>query len=250
MTEHGGAPAERLLVMLAKPPDAGRVKTRLTVPGGLSPAEAASFAAACVGDLAHRFGADPRWRMAICHPAGAAAEPLRALLPARVELWPEPNGASEFGAVMHEVIAARLRDGYRKVLLIGSDCPQLPAARVEAAFTALMGRDLVLGPDDGGGCYLIGARCPLPLLTASDPDGPIAWSRGTDYRALVRRAAARGKSVAHLAPEYDIDHPADLRRLAAEVRDGRIPAARLPRVAAWLSSWGGGWTGEGPCRSS
>lgn len=231
--------AGRVLVMLAKPPEPGRVKTRLCGSGGITAEDAARVHGACVADLAERLGLGSSWRMVVCPPPGDGLRRLAELLPDGVPLWPEPPGdddRGDFGAAMVRIAGAWLNQGARKVVLIGGDCPHLPTQRVEQAFDSLAGRDLVLGPDDGGGCYLIGMRRRLTILTEECGLAPIAWSQGTDYRELVRRASAHGVSVGHLPPTYDLDRPDDLRRLRGELANGVCRREHLPRTAAELSA--------------
>ena len=235
-----GAVDEQRLVMLAKPPVPGRVKTRLTGPGALTPAQAAALHAACVADLTGRLAAGRAWRMTLCHPAGWPWPPTA--WPAALAVEDEPAVAEprDLGGILAAVVAGQLRRGARRVVVIGADCPHLPAAWVEQAFAALGDHELVLGPDAGGGCYLIGARRPLDLVAGE----PIVWSAGTDYDELVRRGGAQDWSVAHLPVTYDLDRLEDVEQLAAELAAERVAARTLPITAALV----GGWVREGTIR--
>ncbi|MBI2301685.1 MAG: DUF2064 domain-containing protein [Armatimonadetes bacterium] len=221
--------------MYAKSPVAGRVKTRMAG-GGLDAAAVARLYAAFVADLALRL-ADGPWRFVVQHPAGDDGDGLRGLLPG-LTVEPEPVLSlppRDLGAAMRDSIAAALASGAERVVIIGSDCPHLPRATIDLAFAALSAADLVLGPDEGGGCYLIGARRDPILLTARHAGGAVAWGRGTDHAALVRRAAEAGWPVAGLAPTFDLDTAADLAKLRRAVAQGEVDAEQLPATLGCLA---------------
>src|SRR2546423_3782152 len=99
----------------------------------------------------------------------------------------------------------------------------------EAAVGLLRTSDVVVGPADDGGYYRVGASAARPRLFESTPLGT-----HNAREALIANARALGLLVALTAPWYDIDVPADLRRLDAELR---IDPSRAPRTAALLASW-------------
>ncbi len=115
-----------------------------------------------------------------------------------------------------------LAGGCPGVLLIGSDTPTLPAAVLHEAvdLVASGGPDVVLGPSEDGGYYLIGLRARRPELFVEMP-----WSTGTVLAETVRRAEALGLTVALLPTWFDVDTPPDLARLAASLAASDEPAA-------------------------
>lgn len=231
--------AAPLVVMLAKSPVPGRVKTRLTAGGTVTAAEAAALSAACVRDLSARWLRPERWQLMVVHPADDSGRELAALVPAGVEVVPEPSqaaGSRDFGAVLGGIFAAWCGDGARPVLVVGSDVPLLSPARLEEACAALGQAELVLGPDRGGGCYLIGCRRALDLFGPGSPEGPVAWSVGTDFAELAARAERRELRWVRLAEEDDLDEPADLERLRLALA-GSDPGW-LPTVRAVLAGMG------------
>ena len=111
--------------------------------------------------------------------------------------------------------------GYERLVVVGRDCPDLSRGDVRTAFEALeAGGDLVLGPDHGGGCWLIG----LPAARRELLDG-VRWCRGRDFRQLVGRAG--GLAVTILATKLDLDGSADLGRLSQLCRNWRRVLAAL-----------------------
>ncbi len=119
--------------------------------------------------------------------------------------------------------------GQRRVVAFNSDSPHLPASILRSAFRALAQCDVVVGPTHDGGYYLVGAIASHPGLFAGDGLGTT-----NAYDALLGRVRALGLSVSLTDPFYDIDVADDLTRLASELQ--RVPA-RAPRTAEWLMQW-------------
>jgi rSAM/selenodomain-associated transferase 1 len=134
-----------------------------------------------------------------------------------------PQRGADLGARMSDAIEAAFVDGGEAVALVGSDLPSLPPARITGAFDLLEnGTDVVLGPSEDGGYYLIGMRRLVPELFTG-----IAWG-AADVLARTRAVAERaGLDVALIDQWYDVDRPEDLQRVA----DG-VETARHTR--AWL----------------
>lgn len=102
-----------------------------------------------------------------------------------------------------------LRRGHPAVALINADSPTLPAPLIDEAFVALKTHDVVFGPAEDGGYYLIAATvsCTRLLLERAYEDST------TILRDTLRQAARLGLRTTTITPWFDIDLPADLRRL-------------------------------------
>jgi rSAM/selenodomain-associated transferase 1 len=215
--EHGD-----VLVVFARDPVPGRVKTRLARAVGDDAASA--LYGAFLTDLQRRF-ASARFavRWAVAPPVAGFATRF-AIDPAQVFA----QQGDDLGARMHNVLAAMRDAGYARCAIVGSDMPQLATATVEEAFARLDAADLVLGPAEDGGYYLVATRTPLDVF-----DG-IAWSTPDVLAATLARAAALGLRTTLLAPGFDVDVAADLARLEALLRD---PDARtaMPATATALA---------------
>ena len=105
---------------------------------------------------------------------------------------------------MYEAFAALHAEGYSEVLLVGTDCPALTSAHLEDGMRALSRKDLVLGPTEDGGYYLIGARKPPEALLADIP-----WSAEDTLARTMEELTARGLSVAQLEKLRDLDDEDD-----------------------------------------
>jgi rSAM/selenodomain-associated transferase 2/rSAM/selenodomain-associated transferase 1 len=215
---------ERLIVF-ARDPVPGHVKTRLI------PALGAEGAASLYRRLtertlgwASRLGGGKGGLVEVRFD-GAPAGPLGRRF--RVS----PQGEGDIGARMGRAFADAFGSGGERVVIVGTDLPELTPAHVRASWRALRRADLVLGPARDGGYGLIGLRKSCPSLFEG-----IAWSTGAVLRQTLARARAAGLSVELLAALRDIDGPDDLpfwRRFETESISVIIPAldeeAGLPR---------------------
>ncbi len=208
--------------MLAKAPAAGVTKTRLCP--YLTPEEAARFAAASLIDTLAVARSVPGCTLRLAHPPGAE-EALAALLGDDLPpAFAVPPG--DVGTAMCYAIQCALDHRATQVALIGSDLPSLPPAHIAAAFARLdAGADVVLGPAEDGGYYLIAATAPHPDLFAGIP-----WGTDAVYTATIEKVAARGLALATLPAWYDIDEMADLRRCMTDLAAHPDHPARATRA--------------------
>lgn len=212
----------RALIVLAKPPIAGRAKTRLCPPLTLD--EAARFAAAALADTVAVARSVPGCRVILAHPPGA----LPALRAALGDALPEPCviPPGDVGEAMDGAMRNAFAGGATHVALIGSDLPSLPPAYITAAFAALdTGADVALGPAEDGGYYLIATVTPRSALFRG-----IAWSTGAVFAQTVAQIAADGLTLAALPSWYDVDSATDLLRCARELGADPLHPATATRA--------------------
>jgi uncharacterized protein len=163
--------ARRHLVLFVRAPSWGVGKRRLA--RDIGDAAALRFERAMLGLLVRRLGRGKRWQLRL------AVTPDRARRRAR--LWPQrvpvaAQGKGDLGRRMRRALA-RCPPG--PAVLVGSDIPALAAHHIAGAFRLLGGHDLVFGPAEDGGFWLVGARrCPRlpPLFGAVRWSGPHALS--------------------------------------------------------------------------
>jgi len=128
----------------------------------------------------------------------------------------EIQGPGTLGDRMGATFTACSRAGFRRAVLIGSDAPHLPPSRAREAFEALAEAEVVIGPTQDGGYYLLGARsAPVPLLH----DMP--WGSSALLALTRQRLEHAGLTHRELAYDFDLDTPDDARRLLAELRGRR-----------------------------
>lgn len=213
--------ANRTLVIMAKAPRLGCVKTRLA---DSLPLEAVTGLYQCLlNDTIALAQTLARVEIAIMCPAADVEELSRAVTaPVRIV----PQTGQGLGAALRSVFTQFATLGQRAIAF-NSDTPHLPASVLQTAFDLLESSDLVVGPTYDGGYYLVGARAPHPDLFTTPG---IGTTNALD--ALSAQARALGLSVTLTPPFYDIDVLADLRQIAEELR--RAPR-KAPRTAKWLS---------------
>ena len=185
-----------------KEPRAGAVKTRLAK--ALGPAGAAGLyrlLAEAVLDATVPRAAEYE-RLVFFDPPGAA-DALRAWLPG-VRLLPQAGG--DLGERMRDAFARAFRRGATRVALVGTDVPGVTRETVVSALGALDEADVVLGPAEDGGYYLMALASPRPELFTG-----IAWSTEAVLEATLARADEAGLGVRRLPPLRDMDTLGDLR---------------------------------------
>ncbi|SBT52851.1 TIGR04282 family arsenosugar biosynthesis glycosyltransferase [Micromonospora auratinigra] len=216
-----------VLLVLAKAPVPGRVKTRLCPP--LRPVEAAELAAAALLDTLDAVRAVPDTTPVLAHagdPAGAVrGTELRRTLAGWTLLPQRGQGLADRLAAAHADAAAAFPG--RPVLQLGMDTPQADPGLLGAAVAVLDGAAAVLGPATDGGWWALGLR---------DPAAATALRRvpmSTALTGRLTRAALRGGGVeAVTLPELsDVDDWATARRVAEDAPAGRF-AATVRRLAA------------------
>lgn len=193
---------DALVVVFARAPEPGRVKTRLARAVGDAPACAlyrwlgARVVASLTGD-----GSRP-YDVAVRVTPSGACDAVRAWVPGADAY--EPQGEGDLG----ERLARATRDGFaaghRAVALVGTDCLAVTDGRAREALRALEGHDVALGPARDGGYYLLALARPLPVFDA------VPWSTARVAEVTRGRARDAGARLAELPVETDIDTVDDL----------------------------------------
>ena len=216
--------SDRVLVIMAKAPRPGSVKTRLA--HSLSPAAVTAFYGCLLDDTLALARSLSDVEVAIMCPDSDVNE-LAQLA---------GNGASVvaqkgegLAAGLTSVFAHFVDDHQRRVIAFNSDSPHLPRSVLEDAFDTLAAHDVVVGPTHDGGYYLVGAKASHPTLFGGDGMGT-----SNALERLLSRVRALELSVGFADAFYDIDVADDLTRLATELR---LAPEKAPRTAAWLREW-------------
>jgi rSAM/selenodomain-associated transferase 1 len=215
---------DRVLVIMAKAPRPGAVKTRLA--SSLSPEAVTDFYCCLLDDtlaLARSLG---DVEVAIVCPDSDINELVKLVGNQASVVAQKGEGLA---AGLTSVFAHFAGDYQRRTIAFNSDTPHLPPSVLQQAFETLAAHDVVVGPTHDGGYYLVGAKACHPTLFANDGMGT---TNALDM--LLSRARALGLSVGFEDPFYDVDVAEDLTRLAAELR---LYPARAPRTANWLKEW-------------
>jgi hypothetical protein len=220
---------DRVLVIMAKAPRPGTVKTRLAV--SISPEAVTDFYRCLLDDTLALARSLEDVEIAIMCPDADVTE-LAQLANSEASVREVSVVAQKGGGLAAGLssVFAHFADGLqRRVIAFNSDSPHLPSSVLEGAFEILVANDLVIGPTHDGGYYLVGAKASHPTLFARDGMGT-----SSALERLLSRALELELSVGFAAPFYDIDVADDLTRLAAELR---LAPERAPRTAMWLKDW-------------
>jgi rSAM/selenodomain-associated transferase 1 len=214
---------ERVLVIMAKLPRRGAVKTRL-VPN-LSVEAATDFYRSLLEDTLALARSLSGLEIAVMCPESDVSG-LTQLAGNRVSVIAQKGEGLAAGLTS---VFAHFAKDERRTIAFNSDSPHLPSALLEGAFETLAPHDLVVGPTHDGGYYLVGAKAYYPTLFAND---------GMGTRSALERLLSRTRdlnlSVGFAESFYDIDVAADLTRLAEELR---LAPEKAPRTAEWLEKW-------------
>ena len=196
-----------MVIVFAKAPVAGTVKTRLA--GALGAAGAACLAARMLDATTACALEAAVGPVEVCCAPDASHPAFMALIRSAAGPTLTEQGDGDLGQRMHRAFERALGT-HASAIVIGTDAPALDAEYLREAATALHGHDAVIGPAIDGGYALIGLRRPQAALF----DG-IDWSTPRVLAQTRERLGRLGLTWAELAPLHDIDEPADLPHLPA-----------------------------------
>jgi rSAM/selenodomain-associated transferase 1 len=207
-------PAQRLLVF-ARLPELGRVKTRLAASIGDEGALAAYETMlrdllASIGDVSTETEIEILW--APTEAANGAA---------LTRAFGDFPMAMQTGATLSERLSMAFSDRFffhatQKIIAIGVDDPSLPRTLIDGAFALLDSCEWVIGPAEDGGYYLIGCRA-----AAFDPTifEDVAWGTSSVFAATLGKIRGLHSSVAVLPTRWDVDVVEDWERYVQSTRE-------------------------------
>ena len=214
----------RTLVIMAKAPKPGMVKTRLTesLP---SPAVTALYRCLLEDTLALAKSLTSV-EVAVMCPESDQAELVDLLGDTVPVVAQEGEGLA---AGLTSVFRHFTAPGRQRVIAFNSDSPHLAPSVLCSAFEMLTTHDVVVGPTHDGGYYLVGAKAAHPSLF----EGGSMGTRSAPERLLTRTKVLE-LSTGFTEPFYDIDVANDLLLLGRELR---LAPAKAPRTADWFGEW-------------
>ena len=216
-------------ILFARTPVPGRVKSRLQP--RLSPEQACALHCAATSDtaalLAEALPHPALWLFLSEQPPQSETGDQTAgelVLPPRFRCALQSDG--NLGDRMGAAFARALSGGARRVVIFGSDSPTLPRSVPPLAFHNLQDSELVVGPTDDGGYYLIGCRRFDPGLFEG-----VEWSTPRTCSQTLANAARLGYKTSLLERWFDLDSWSDIGRLLADAQRGtHLP----PHLAAFF----------------
>lgn len=190
------------MLVFLRAPEPGKVKTRLAASIG-APAALAIYRRLAEHTLAEARALAEEVQVRVHHTPADAAPAVRAWLGDGLALLPQAEG--DLGARMGDAFDRAFADGCGRVVIIGSDLPEMSAGLLRSAFAALDQADAVIGPARDGGYYLLGLTHPVSGVF----DG-IAWSTPEVFAGTMLRLRAAGMEPVTLPTLADVDVVADL----------------------------------------
>ena len=193
------------MILFAKAPIPGRVKTRL----------AAAIGAGQAAELYRAFVADTIGKL-IEFKDLADIELHTDII---TDAWSEPSVARDLQAAgglelkLLHALAGAIQAGRSQAMILGSDSPPLPRGHIQRLLDSTA--DIALGPCEDGGYYAIACRRLHPEIFAG-----VEWSTRYVLEQTERAARAAGLSVERGDLWYDVDGPEDLARL---MQDPALP---------------------------
>jgi rSAM/selenodomain-associated transferase 1 len=200
--------SDTALVVMARYPEPGKTKTRLA--RTIGQAQAAHLYQAFLTDLASRFvglDCDLHWTYT---PANVDYQTfITALAPTHAQrMWSFPQQGADFAERLQHAFQWTKQRGFQRTIVIGSDSPHIRPDMITQAIEALEYTDVVLGPADDGGYYLIAMHKPYDVFSG------IPMSTSVVAQMTIEAAQRQGLKVHLLDPLFDVDELPDLQRLA------------------------------------
>lgn len=207
--------SKNALIVVAKRPAPGKTKTRLSPP--LTPELASALYECFLFDTLDHM----RQVKDAHHVIAYLDEPdyFQRLAP-EFELTPQKGG--DLGDRLDNALTLFLSRGYEYAVIMDSDSPTLPSNYLSQAFSVLSeGADVVLGPCDDGGYYLIGIKKPTPRLLRE-----VHMSTPTVTAETMVLAKEEGLNLVTLPTWYDVDDIRSLSRLIEEIEHANLAGAK------------------------
>lgn len=193
----------KALILMTRIPIPGQTKTRLMdIMSGL---ECAGLHTAFLCDLMVTFQElEDEIDIYITYTPDHSYDVLNPIIPSDYKSFPQYG--DDLGARMFHALRDILAKGYEKVILIGSDIPDLKAVDLRHAFTLLDKADIALGPTYDGGYYLVGMKTPHDTIFKINKK----WGGKSVLESTIDRANNLGLSIGLAAKYRDIDTKDDL----------------------------------------
>jgi rSAM/selenodomain-associated transferase 1 len=221
---------KRALVVVAKEPVPGQTKTRLSPP--LDPEQAVELYRAFLLDTLDLVAQVEGASAIVAYTPETARGYFSQIAPRGFGLVPQMG--ENLGQRLDHVSTHCLCTGYDQVVVMNSDGPTLPVEHLRQAFDLLdrSDVDVVLGPSDDGGYYLVGLKRSCPALF------DVVMSTPTVLQETLALACEQGLRSACLPSWYDVDTPADLQRLGKELlsRPDHVAARTRQLLAQWAQA--------------
>ena len=213
-----------VIVVMAKQPVVGKTKTRLCPP--FTPEEAANLFEALMRDTIYLTSQVPNAQTAVAiSPPGSEAY-FQSITPSNTRLLSVEG--RDIGVCLAKSFELLFQQGYKKIIAFNADGPTLPLDYLVKTLEYLDQHDVVLGPSDDGGYYLIGLK-KLNWILFKD----INWSTNQVFEQTKLKVKQAGLSLAETPPWYDVDTDPDFKRLVKDLEN--LSETSLPYTRQYLT---------------
>ena len=199
--------------IMTRVPEAGKTKTRLMPL--LSGEECKELHEAFLADLEELFlkeGTGPDVYVYYLEDGPSSEARIKSLLPGAKAYIPQEG--TNLGEKMEAAFRILFQRGYERILLTGTDIPELSPGIVKDAFSALSDHQVVLNPTADGGYYLVGMQKPWEIFSVKD------YGTGSVFSDTCRNIEEKGLSLSVGESLMDLDTPEDLRAIGKRYREG------------------------------
>ncbi|MBB6445599.1 TIGR04282 family arsenosugar biosynthesis glycosyltransferase [Bacillus benzoevorans] len=212
------------LILMTRIPIAGKTKTRLM--DLLTGDECAGLHMAFLKDLMTTFTELKGIDLFMTYTPKDSLSILEHVIPESIESFPQKG--EDLGERMFNAINEVLQKGYKKVVLIGSDIPDLSASDIQTSFWLLDKHDIVLGPTYDGGYYLVGMKTAHERIFHI----PKKWGGKSVLEATFDIGNEQNLTVGLGAKYRDIDTKEDLFAFA-----GKHENTKTSQTMKWILEW-------------
>jgi len=202
---------EEALILFAKYPEPGRVKTRLAK--SIGDIQAASYYKEFLKRIAEKLeGLRDKHEILVYYTPPNKKSGIKKVIGSSFKFFPQTG--SDLGERMQNAFMESFRSGFERVIIIGGDSPTLPPEYIERAFEYLReGTTVVIGPSRDGGYYLVGMKKGLNILSPHSIFSNISWGTSDVLPTTLDRLKSANPSYRLLPEWYDIDTVEDLKLL-------------------------------------
>jgi hypothetical protein len=196
------------LIIFAKSPIPGKVKTRLTP--HITPTKAAELYEAFISDTISTALKLKCERITVAYSPGYAEKTFQRLCGQSVNYLPQEG--HNLGERMKNAFKHSFDKGFKRIVIIGTDSPTLPLSYIQEAFDVLKEVPVAIGPTFDGGYYLIGLSEQNETIF-----NDIEWSTSSVFSQTLARIKTANRQLSILPPWYDVDTPEGLEFLRSHL---------------------------------